>query len=494
MASVSEGSVGQVREAQLAFLNALKLAASLVVTWSIALGAKFLLPRYLGPEQYGLFNFAEAFAITFFVLATLGIETYVQKEIPLRPAHASDFLGAVTLVRVGFAFVLIAAMVAVLNATGRPAELQHAVILFGVGQLLFVQNGTFSALLHARGTVDGLSVVNVLTKVAWGAGILGAVHLRLGLPALAAAFAVAEAIRAAALFSLCRRHLALQLTPGFAQGLAVLRKAAPFFLTTLALTLYSRLDLTLLAFMADELELGWYAAAGNLASLALLLSPLVSSVLLPHFARAHARSEEELDVAVRRSLEVVLTLAIPVTLCLAVGADVWIRALNGPGYEPAALALRTIAPMFVLTYVAMLSASLLNLLGREWTVTRLCLLGLLVNPLLNLALIKPMNAWLGPGGAGVGAAIATVTTEAVITFSMLALIGKRTFDARLVGMLWRTAIVCAAVIALDWALRPLGPVRLVIDAIAYLAGIALGGAVRWGELRTFVQSARAARG
>lgn len=478
------------RDAQLALWNALKLGASLVFTWGISLGVRFVLPRYLGPEQFGAYNFADAFAMTFFVFATVGADTYVQRELPVRPQHASDFFGGVLLLRVALSLLLIAGMWLVLSVTGRAADVRLAAVIFGVGQLFFVHNATFVAMLNARGTVDGMSVVNVLTKVSWGVVVLLAVLFHFGLVALAAAFVFSEALRSAALFRLCRKHLELRVRLSTPELRAFLWKCAPFFVTTLALTLYSRLDVTLVGFLTNDLELGWYSAATMVSNLGLLLAPLITAVLLPLFAKAKARSDDELTLSIRRSLEVVLMLAVPVSLALFVGADVWIRAVSGPGFEPGAMALRAIAPIFVLTYLAMLCASCLNLLDREWTVTRICLLGLAMNPVLNVALIRPLGHLLGPGGAGVGAALASVGTEAAVCTAMLFVIGRRTVDSRLVSMLLRTGLVCAAVLGLDLLLRPLGAWRVALDAVAYVGLALLVKAVRVDELRSFIKATR----
>src|SRR5207248_45772 len=169
-----------------ALWNALKLGASLIGTWTVALAVRFALPRQLGPDQYGVYNFAEAFAASFFVLTTLGIETYVQKEIPLRREHASDFVGGVVALRVALGTLLLAAMAIILHFDGRAVEIRYAVYLFAVGQIFFVANATLSALLHASGTVDGLSIVNIAAKLLWGTGMVAAIVTRSGVAARAA--------------------------------------------------------------------------------------------------------------------------------------------------------------------------------------------------------------------------------------------------------------------------------------------------------------------
>ena len=191
-----------VREAQLAIWNTLKLASSLTLTWGVALGVRALLPRYLGPARYGAYSFAEAVAMSFFVFCSLGVETYVQKEIPVRPEHASEFFGGILAVRLALSGLLLAIMCLGLVLTGRSQEVVLAAAIFGVGQIFFVHNATFVSMLNARGTVDGMSVVNVIAKVSWGACIFSVVALKLSLWALAGsvistllAAAIANAIK-----------------------------------------------------------------------------------------------------------------------------------------------------------------------------------------------------------------------------------------------------------------------------------------------------------
>jgi O-antigen/teichoic acid export membrane protein len=464
-------------EARLALLNAMKLGASLLVTWSVALGMRFLLPRYLGPEQFGVYSFGESLALTFFVLATLGIETYVQKEIPLRPAHATDFFAGIFSLRLVLAAVLIGAIVGLLQLGGRSHEVQWIAALFGVGQLFFVTNATLAALLHARATVDGLAWTNVFAKLGWAALTVLALSGGLGLPGAAAAFAVTEAARTVALWVQCRMHLRLRLRLSFGAVLEVLRRSLPFFLTTFASTLYSRIDLSLVAFLTGDAEAGWYGLSSSLAQLGLLFTPLIAWVLLPLFARARARSTEELQTLVERALQLIVALATPVSLFLSLGAPEWIGLVGGEAFLPAAASLRLLGPVFAFTYVAMLAASCLNLLNQPWVVTRSCLGGLILNPLIILALVHPFAQWIGPGGAGAAAAFAALATEIVVTALMLQKLGSRILTPRTTRMMGTTVVICAVVALADLGLRGLGPSRLVLDAALYVLLALLTGAL-----------------
>ena len=483
----------QWREFQLAFWNAVKLCASLLATWAVALAIRFVLPRQLGPEHYGSYSFASAFAASLFVLTSLGTETYVQKEVALRPSHASEFVGGVLAARAALAAALFAGVALVLHLTGRPDEVRRLVYVFAAGQLFLVCNSTFSALLHARGTVDGLAAANVTAKVLWGALTLLALTMGLGLLALAAAFAVAEAVKACALFALCRKHLCLRLRFDAKVTRRVIACSLPFFVTTLATTLFTRIDDTLLGFLANDREVGWFGLASTLAQIAELLAPLMGAVLLPLFSRIAARSDAELREAMRRALEIVLVFAISASIALGLGADVCVAIMGGPEYGPSVLPVRILAPVFLLTYVGIVCADYLYLYGRSWTVTAICLGGLLLNAALNATLIRPMLSAFGPGSAGIAAALATVATETFTCATLVITVGRQVVDARVLSTAGKLLAGCAAAIVVDQLCKSLGPARLLLDAVAYCAVAVSTRAVRLEEIHAFAAQLRATR-
>jgi len=462
--------------------NTLALGGSLLATWTVALGVRLMLPRWLGPESFGAFQFADAFTTAFFVVTSLGVETYIRKEVSTRKEHASEFVGGLLVLRIVMSALVIAAMVALMHATGRPIRIQRLVLLFAAYQLFYVLNDTGAALLHAVGAVDGLAVLNVAAKLIWGAGILGALSIGAGVEGVAVALTASEAIKTGVLLLLARRHLDLKLAVDVGHTVAVVAASLPFYLNYLAHSIYGRLDVSLMSFLTSDAEVGWYGAAQNLAGLALMITPLMGWVLLPMFSRAAAVSEQHLDAIVRRTLEAVLSAAVPVTLLLGLGADVIIPTVFGPAFAPAVGSLRILAPIFILTYVAMVAATVLIRLERGWAVTAISLSGLVVNALLNWLLIPAAWHALGRGGAGVGAAGALVVTETFVTALMLMLLGRRAFDRRSATTLAKTALACLVVAAADHFMAGLGLARVAADALLY-AGLVLAlKAVRIGEV------------
>ncbi len=477
-----------------AFRNSVKLGLSLITTWGVALVVRLVLPRHLGPERFGLFNFADSFAATCLGFLSFGIDQYIQKEVPVRPAHASDFFGGAVLIRSILGLGLLGGLQLVLVVAGRPAEAKRLVFTFGVGYLLANLNNSLAALLQANTTVSELAVVNVVVKLVWGGAIGAGILTRAPLEPLAAAFVLAEAVRATALYAAVRRHLDLRIRVDRAATWAVIVASLPFYANSLTVAVGSRLDVTLVAFLTkDDHQVGWYSAAANLASLTFLLAPLMNSVLLPLMSRAHARSAAELWSIVHRVSEGLLTVAAPIALFIALGADTWIRVVFGGAYAPAALSLRALAPHFVLTYIAVLFSMALIVRGKGWALASSSVSGLVANPVFAVVLVPVCGRLLGPGGGGAGVALSTLASEVVVIGLLIWRLGGETVSRRTAGVAVRIAVLCGLVVGLHVVLLPWGPWRLPVDALAYAAGGLLLRVFRPAELRTLAREVVASR-
>jgi O-antigen/teichoic acid export membrane protein len=332
-------------------------------------------------------------------------------------------------------------------------------------------------------------VLSILTKIIWALGFTAALTLHTGLWAFAVSFLASESVETFALYALARRYIGLRLRLDPVATRALLIFGLPFYLKTAAQTAYSKMDVSFLALGADNVEVGWYGSASTLANLALLVAPLISWVLMPMYARAIGRSRDDLFQAVRRSLELILSVSIPLSLAIAVGADVWVRLVFGASFVPAATALRILAPMFVVTYVGMVCSMALTLLDRGWSLTAIALGGFAVNFGLNSVLIQIALRRLGPGGGGAGCATAMLGTEVAVTAAMLVLVGRNAFDRRVLTMVVKCAVGCVIAVAIDRALDFIGPARLIPAAAGYLAFVLLSRALPIREIVGMVRGA-----
>jgi O-antigen/teichoic acid export membrane protein len=483
--------------------NLAKLGGSLGMTLAIGFIIRPLLRRWLGPDAFGPLDTADGFTATFFIVLTLGVDGYIRKEIPTRPGHVNDFFASIFMLRLGLTIPIFLGMWGVMAWFNWPAQVQLLVWVLGLTQFVQMMNLSFAAMLQAHTTVDGLSVINVCSKVAWGVVSLIGVALGYGIAAVALALLVSEGVKAVVCLGLCRKHFHLSFASfGWGPSKVIVVATLPFYLNTVFHTVYNKIDVVLLrqvtegrlGVAAANQETGWYGAAAGLGGLSMLLVPLLGGVMMPLLARAKESDPLEYQRLIKRSLELVLTFAIPISLAICIGADVLISIMLGEAYAPATLSLRLLSPVYLFIYVSIISAVVLQLENKAWTLAVMSIVGLVVNLAANLLLIGPAIDRFGASYGGAACALVQILTEAGVACAMVTLMGRRSIDERTVKMLFKTAVVCAAVVALDLTLRQRAPhlpglLRMVLNGLAYLAGVVVTGAVSPGEMLVFAKQA-----
>jgi O-antigen/teichoic acid export membrane protein len=492
-------------EAYSAVANAMKLASSLMVSFGITIAVRqFLIPRMLGAARYGELNFADGFAGLFLVVVWLGVDTWLRKELGVTLKSANGLYGGVAVVRAVLTVVLTAAMALTLKLLGRSNEIIMMGCIFGLAQLMVIMQNTSSALLHAAGRVNGLSVVNILGKVMWAAIVLPVLIFNLSIVWLAAAFAFSETFKSASSMWLARRHTGLKLDVDLKSAFKAMKSSMPFWVNNVALAGTGRADVAILGTLtaallgaagAADKEVGWYTVVLGIGSMLMVITPVLGWVLVPLLSRALVRGEQEAASIIRRAVEVCVVVSAPLSVGAFVAADQLI-AVYKPEYAPSGMVLKIMSATFALTYLNVVAANCLAALGRAWTVTLTSIATLILTPLIDLALVPLALKTFGPGAGAAACAAAIVVAEALTTGIMLRKLGWMAVDRRLASVVARTLATGAGVIALDFALKHTGLhpwLRIGVDAAAYVALALLTRSVALGDALAFVRLARAQR-
>ena len=473
-----------IQETKLALKNGATLLASLVGTLGVAVAVRIWMPRYLGPDAFGRLHFAEEFAAASLFLTTLGIETYIKREVATRPALASEFFGGLVQVRLLASIVVALGMAGILSLMGKPFGDWGLVYLFGLGQVAFILNLSLAAFLQAVGRVRELAITNVASKFLWGLGIVVGIALTGSLLVVPVTFLLTEVLKVPALYWACRRHLDLKLRPAIGPMVAVLGFSLPFYLNQISHELYARLGVTTLSSFASDVEVGWFGAANHVKTLVLLAVPILNAVLLPMSSRLVRESVTVLNDVMQSAVRITLVVTTPLSLVLVLNADVVVQTLFSHEFAPAARSLRALAAMIPLSAFCVIAAMHILQLGRIWTITVISIAGLAVAAVLNPLLVRIGVAHLGAGGGGLGAGVAAMSTEAIVALSMLAALGSAAGMRRLGTVIARLVLVTGAVSLAHMAAAPAGLAGVFLDATLWLALGTAAGVIPARELAT----------
>ncbi len=458
----------------------------------MALIVKLQVPAHLGPIRQGHFGFAESFAMMFFTTLGLGVDTYIAKEVAVRPAHASDVVGGVFALRVAMSFVLLAAMSGVLWATGRSGEILFTAVIFGVINLLTTLNGTLGIVLNTTARVGAAAIANIVGKIVWGVGLLIGLHFDASLVVLALPGLLGESLRVAIMVPANRRVAGLRYRIETAIVRRALIESLPYFVNALALGVLSSLGMSVLEFVrVDPREVGWFAGAQNVAYLCGLLTPLLGWVAMPMLSRAFARSQTEGLAVLRRVIEALVVVIVPLTMLMSAGSDVFIHFAFGDKYAPAHVGLSILSLVFVMTYMDTMLGMALIIMGKGWSVTVISVGAVFVTGGLMFVFVPLGRHWIGEGGECAGAASAVIASEACVLVAMLTRFREFPLDARDIRMLLKSVGLAVVVLVIDRHIRALGAARLVVDALLYTCVALAIGIVKIRDVRSVIQVVRA---
>jgi PST family polysaccharide transporter len=371
---------------------------------ALSIGVGLLVARYLGPEQFGLLNFALAAVALAGPLAEMGLDAVARREFVRQPERSAAIAGTVMRLRLCGGGVAVCAIVCAALVLARSAEER---LLLVVLSLTILQPAGMIAETWLQSRHEARhSVVPQWCALFLGAG---ARLLAIRLQAPLSVFAIISVIEIGVgilLVAMAARRLGL-VELRFDAGLARLLvcEGWPWAVSGAAVMIYMRIDVLMLRTMVGDSAAGVYAAAVRLSELGYFVPVIVANSVQPSLLKVKDRDLGSYNTALQRYFRLSVLCAYAFALPIALLASPIISHAYGARFAEAGpiLAVHAWAAVFVFLGVAR-SQYLVNAgLARFGLMCTLA--GAVANVVLNLILI--------PRWGGMGAAVATVVSYAV---------------------------------------------------------------------------------
>jgi len=223
-----------------------------------------------------------------------------------------------------------------------------------------------------------------------------------------------------------------------------LKAVAIFFAMACATTIYTRLDMVMLGFMASDAEVGYYNAAVRIKTIMVSIVTSLGTVLFPRASYYIEHKEyAEFKKISQKALNFVVLLAMPLMLYFILFAKEGVLLLAGKAYLDAVLPMQIIMP--TLLFIGLNSITGIQMLvplGMEKVVMHSQIAGAIVDMAINVLLIPHYGA--------AGAAFGTLVAELVVLTWQYVALRKQLTDVfrqiKYCSIL--TALVLAGVIAI----------------------------------------------
>lgn len=391
------------------FANSSWMLAEQVVRLIAGVFVGIWVARHLGPGPFGILNYAVAFVAIFGSIAKLGLDEIVVRELVQQPDKADLYLGTAFWLKVaGGVIAMFAVTVATLLTTNDSIT---NLFIFIIASGLVLQSFDVIDFYFQSRVLS--KFVSICKFVQLFFSSLLKIYLILSeaelvwfvLVALIDQLTLAIALNIA---YKSQRHTTFYRKFDLAVAKFYLVNNWPLIFSGLVIMIYMRIDQIMIKEMLGVREVGIYAAATRLSEVWYFIPMAITSSLFPAIVNAKKISKELYQLRLQSLYSFMIWLAIAIAIPTTFLNDWLVTTLYGEMYKDAGqvVMVQIWAGIFVFLGVAS-NSWLINENLQKYAFYRI-LAGAIINIALNLVLIPEYGV--------VGAAVATVITQATVAF------------------------------------------------------------------------------
>lgn len=380
-----------------------RLFANVFVFW--------LLARFYGPEQFGIFTFAHALATTFIILADFGLDVLLITEISAQPENRNEIIDK--LFGIKLIFVFLAFILMLVSSQFFPIGRKSFLLIITFGfYLIFTSLNNF-----LFGVFRGFEKFLFETRVAFISNLFLIVIsilfliLKFDLLFIALVF-VFTRIFGTSLSILYLKKIYSDFKFRFDfSNLGILKnKTFIFGLHLIFSYLFFQIDTLLLAKLSGEYSVGIYQSVIKLIMLPLVIPDILTNALMPTLSRLYRNSNDEWLKLGGFMGRVLMMTIIPVSLILFSFSNEIINLIYGSKkFSDAVFVLKVFGIILFVRFMLEPFALMLTTSNRQ----KIRLVTVIIATVLNVSL----NAYIIPRYDFNGAAVVSLIVNLFVGFT-----------------------------------------------------------------------------
>jgi len=392
------------------FKNTSWLFGEKILRMVVGLFVGIWVARYLGPEQFGLFSYAQSFVGLFTAIAGLGLDSIIVRELVKDPSKQAMLLGtAFRLKLIGALLVLMILAVAI--KLSHQDSLTTLLIFIIASATVFQSFNVIDFFFQAKVLSKYVVYTNIISLLISSCVKIGLILTNAPLIAFAWVILFDSAVLMLGFVYFFQRHSQLNIKKlKFSKVMAVslLKDSWPLILSGLVISIYMKIDQIMIKEMLNTEAVGQYAAAVRLSEAWYFIPMVISSSLFPAIINAKKQSEALYYARLQKLYDLMVWMAIAIALPMTFLSDWVVNLLYGEQYNQAGSVL--MIHIWAGVFVGLGTASgkwfvSENLIKEDFLRT---FYGVLVNIGLNIYMIPKYGV--------IGAAIATLISQVVAAY------------------------------------------------------------------------------
>ena len=446
------------------YLNTVYLGIAEIVSKILQFVVMLYAARLLSKEHFGKFSFALSLSFIAVVLADLGINTLLIREISRNKNLASKYFINAFSIKVALSFIAYFAIVAVLNIFDYPDDTRHIVYIIWLFTILSTFTELFYSVFRAFEMMFYDAFLKVVRMALLALAGLYVLFKGYGVLAFSYAFVFVEAtVVLVALGIALSKFIKLKATIDFSFAKSLLKNALPFGLAFIFGSIYFYIGSVMLSKIRGDAEVAIYSVAYNIALAILFIPTVYTNAIYPVLSGYYNESKANLSILYEKSFKYLYIIGLPISVGLYLLAGRIISFFYGEAYASSKIALQIIAWYLFIKFLNFLLGTVLSATDKQ----NKRMLGQALTAGFNIFL----NFLLIPAIGYVGAALATFATEVFLFALYYWYVSKSMYFCNFAGIFLKPSIA-AAVMFLAIKFSNLGLVlTITMSAAVYFAAL-----------------------
>lgn len=397
--------------------NSLFLLSSQVINLVFSFFYFVYMAKYLGAKDLGILSFALSFTTIVGLLGELGLTSITIREVSRDKSQASKYIGSVFLIKLFLALITFGFSAVIVNVLGYSEQTIKIVYIITIYVIFSNFSQTFTSVFQAFERFDYLSIGITLNSSLMLIGTFFAIEQNLDLINFALIYLLSSVIVFLYNSILCIWKFSFpNLNIDWNFWKHIIWESLPFWLNSVFVIIYFKIDMVMLSKMSGDTAVGWYAASYRFIDALILIPSVFMSVMYPVFSKFYVNSKDFLEFTFKKSFKFLTIIAIPIGIGTTILAEKIILFIYDDRYIPSVITLQILIWASVLSFINYTPATYLSTTDKQRSLMIFTCLGAILNIILNFSLI-PLFSYNG-------AAIATVFTELFVCILMVYYICK----------------------------------------------------------------------
>jgi len=395
--------------------NVASLGVVQIVNYIFPLITVPYISRVIGPEGYGIINYATAFIAYFTLLVSYGFDlTATRKIAKINPDNKTDINRIVS--EVFFAriilFLFSAILFIVIFLFSKPLNSDPLIAI-----ILFI--GCVGTVISPQFLYQGFQDLTIFAKINFFKGLLNAVLIFILikkssdyfiLPIISSGFLIT--INLFLFIYALKKYKINLIIISLKEILKIIYLERIIFFSTVVISLYTTTNVVVLGFFVSKEEVGYYTTSQNFLNIIIsILAMPLSTALFPFISKAFVDSKEEGIKTVQKIIPIVFYITLFASFCILFLAPYLIQIIYGSKFYNSIIALKIISFLpFIICLSNIFGIQLMLNMGLD----RLFLLVTTTASVLGILL----NIYMSINFGYIGTAWNCIIVESFVTFLM----------------------------------------------------------------------------